>query len=79
MFFMIHDIQICAYSLTKSQNEDIIENFLSSHSTALLQPIDILNTDKISIKDSISGNCISFHPIKTRTSGFFIAKINKIS
>jgi len=71
-------------SLTKKQNEDVIEWFLTNYQNARLETIpNIANLTTAPLKISECNNIdlfklVRFDPIHSNTSGFFIAKIRKI-
>ncbi|CAB5192698.1 unnamed protein product [Rhizophagus irregularis] len=71
-------------SLSKKQNEDVIEWFLANYKNARLETIpNIANLKTAPLKVNEYNNTdlfklVRFDPIHSNTSGFFVAKIRKI-
>ncbi|CAG8775237.1 95_t:CDS:1, partial [Acaulospora morrowiae] len=72
-------------SLSRKQNEDIIEWFLLNHSDAKLETIPyIANMTLAPLKGNNSGSidlskAVRFDSIYSKTSGFFLTRIRKLS
>lgn len=63
-------------SLAVSQNEDVVELFLSRNSSAELQDVDV--ADNWNCRRGRIPKTLRFDPETSKTSGLFIAKIKKV-
>ncbi|XP_020247227.1 5-methylcytosine rRNA methyltransferase NSUN4 isoform X2 [Asparagus officinalis] len=64
-------------SLTTSQNEDVVEQFLSENTSAVLEEIDA--ADSWHCRSGRIPKTLRFDPKTSQTSGLFIAKLKKVA
>lgn len=65
----------CTCSLTRTQNEDIVEGFLASHADASVLPVH--GASEWSCKAGGVSNTLRFDPTTSSTGGLFVALLTK--